>query len=53
MRAIDWRLTDVHLDPPGTHDERYVERSWRLPDAFWCYDALGEDEPVSSAAPPR
>lgn len=43
MRAIDWRLTDAHLDPVGLHDDRYVERSWRLPDSFWCYDPLGED----------
>ena len=43
LATIDARLTDIHLDPPGLHDERYVERSWRLPDTFWCYDPLGED----------
>jgi protein O-GlcNAc transferase len=37
--AIDYRLTDPRLDPPGT-DNPYTERSIRLPDSFWCYDPL-------------
>ncbi|MCG5075535.1 tetratricopeptide repeat protein [Paraburkholderia tagetis] len=39
--AMDYRLTDPWLDPadePG-RDALYSERSLRLPDAFWCYDA--------------
>jgi predicted O-linked N-acetylglucosamine transferase (SPINDLY family) len=48
MEAIDYRLTDVHLDPPGMHDASYVEKSWRLPDTFWCYDPLGADAMVSA-----
>jgi predicted O-linked N-acetylglucosamine transferase (SPINDLY family) len=36
--AIDFRLTDPWLDPAGSDDERYVERSLRLPSTFWCYD---------------
>ena len=39
LEAIDYRLTDPRLDPPGT-DHHYSERSLRLPDAFWCYDPL-------------
>lgn len=35
MPQIDYRLTDPHLDPPGT-DAHYVERSLRL-DTYWCY----------------
>jgi protein O-GlcNAc transferase len=42
LSAIDYRLTDPHLDPPGVGDERYVERSVRLPDTFWVYDPLEE-----------
>jgi predicted O-linked N-acetylglucosamine transferase (SPINDLY family) len=38
MTAMDYRLTDPYLDPPGTHDELYSERSIRLPDTFWCFD---------------
>src|SRR5262249_40088901 len=41
LTAIDYRLTDPHLDPPGMHDARYAEHSWRLPATFWCYDPLG------------
>ena len=39
MEAIDYRLTDPYLDPPGVHDADYAEKSVRLPDTFWCYDA--------------
>ncbi|WP_322105637.1 tetratricopeptide repeat protein [Paraburkholderia sp. J41] len=45
--AIDWRLTDAHLDPPS-YDAYYTERSWRLPDTFWCYDALDSYAKVNS-----
>ncbi|MFC4703751.1 tetratricopeptide repeat protein [Paraburkholderia caffeinitolerans] len=39
--AMDYRLTDPWLDPIGEpgRDALYSERSLRLPDAFWCYDA--------------
>lgn len=36
LAAIDYRLTDPHLDPPGT-DQFYAERSVRLSCCFWCY----------------
>jgi len=39
LDAIDYRLTDPYLDPPGCPDEQfYSEQSIRLPDSFWCYD---------------
>ncbi|WP_167760250.1 tetratricopeptide repeat protein [Paraburkholderia pallida] len=40
--SIGWRLTDPWIDPPDDPrvDDQYTERSLRLPDAFWCYDAL-------------
>ena len=40
LAAMDYRLTDPYLDPPGEHDDWYSERSIRLPDTFWCYDPL-------------
>jgi len=40
LSAMDYRLTDPFLDPPGTHDDWYSETSIRLPDTFWCYDPL-------------
>lgn len=36
LAAVDYRLTDPHLDPPGT-DSYYPERSIRLPESYWCY----------------
>jgi protein O-GlcNAc transferase len=49
LDAIDYRLTDPRLDPPGT-DDAYSERSLRLPDTFWCYDPLAS-EPSPNALP--
>lgn len=46
--AMDYRLTDPWLDPPGETDERYSERSLRLPATFWCYDPLTDAQPVGS-----
>jgi protein O-GlcNAc transferase len=40
ISAIDYRFTDPYLDPPGMNDEFYTEKSYRLPDTFWCYDPL-------------
>jgi predicted O-linked N-acetylglucosamine transferase (SPINDLY family) len=49
MTAIDYRLTDRHLDPPSPSgaeiDALYSEKSIRL-DSFWCYEPL-EDVPVN------
>jgi predicted O-linked N-acetylglucosamine transferase (SPINDLY family) len=43
LAAIDYRLTDSHLDPPGDSDLAYSEQSLRLPDTFWCYAPLEEN----------
>jgi protein O-GlcNAc transferase len=52
LSAMDYRLTDPYLDPPGRHDAEYAEESVRLPNSFWCYDPTG-DEPAVNAAPAR
>ena len=39
LSAMDYRLTDPYLDPPGV-DHFYAEKSVRLPESFWCYDPL-------------
>ena len=36
ISTIDYRLSDPYLDPAGT-DGNYVEKTWRLPRCFWCY----------------
>ena len=50
LSAIDYRLTDPYLDPPGETDADYVEQSVRLPDTFWCYDPLA-DQPSPNSLP--
>ena len=50
MAAMDYRLTDPWLDPPGETDRFYREKSIRLPDTFWCYDPMAA-EPVPNALP--
>lgn len=50
LTAMDYRLTDPHLDPPGVTDGDYSEKSIRLPDSFWCYDPL-DDKPAVNALP--
>ncbi len=47
LTAIDYRLTDPYLDPPGSHDAFYAEQSIRLPHSFWCYQPLGDRPPTS------
>ena len=50
LTAIDYRLTDPYLDPPGLDDAYYSEESIRLPDCFWCYDPL-TGEPAVNVLP--
>ena len=50
LPAIDYRLTDPYLDPPGLLDAHYSETSIRLPDSFWCYATSG-DEPAVRPLP--
>jgi predicted O-linked N-acetylglucosamine transferase (SPINDLY family) len=44
--AIDYRITDRFLDPPG-EEAHYTETSIRLPGCYWCYSA-----PPVGAPPP-
>jgi predicted O-linked N-acetylglucosamine transferase (SPINDLY family) len=50
ISAMNYRLTDPYLDPPGLFDGCYTEESVRLPDTFWCYDPL-TTEPAVNALP--
>jgi predicted O-linked N-acetylglucosamine transferase (SPINDLY family) len=50
LAAIDYRLTDPYLDPPGTGDADYQEQSIRLRHCFWCYQPP-EDAPPPGALP--
>ncbi len=47
ITAIDYRLSDPYLDPPGTSNADYTEQTIRLPDTFWCYGPHETDIQVS------
>jgi predicted O-linked N-acetylglucosamine transferase (SPINDLY family) len=38
LTAIDYRITDPHLDPPDSSDVHYTEQSIHLPECYWCYE---------------
>jgi predicted O-linked N-acetylglucosamine transferase (SPINDLY family) len=40
LSAIDYRLSDPYLDPPGGDESAYCNQTLRLPHSFWCYDPL-------------
>jgi predicted O-linked N-acetylglucosamine transferase (SPINDLY family) len=52
LGAMDYRVTDRHLDPPELvgSGEAYTEAPLVLPDTFWCY-APGAGTPPVSALP--
>jgi predicted O-linked N-acetylglucosamine transferase (SPINDLY family) len=55
LSAIDYRLTDPHLDPPST-DPDYSEKSVRLPESWWCYrppEGAGDPGPLPAAGNDR
>ena len=53
LTAIDYRLSDPFLDPPGTDESIYSEKTVHLPHTFWCYDPLdGRDISVNALPAP-
>jgi protein O-GlcNAc transferase len=46
LDAMDYRVTDPWIDPPGTDESVYREQSLRLPETWVCYDPLCEMEPA-------
>lgn len=46
LPQIDWYLSDNWCDPPGMTDHLYVERVWRLPELFCCYQSPESSPPV-------
>ncbi len=55
LGAMDYRLTDPYLDPPGTDESVYSEKSLRLPETYWCYtpphEAMIAPSPARSDQP--
>lgn len=51
LGAMDYRLSDPHLDPPGSDTSIYSEQTVRLPNSFWCYDPLEARQIAINALP--
>jgi protein O-GlcNAc transferase len=41
MEAMGYRLSDVHVDPPGSDLSCYSEETVVLPRTYWCYEPAG------------
>ncbi len=52
LSAIDYRISDPYLDPPGSDTSVYSEETVRLPDTFWCIDPI-VSEPDPGPLPAR
>ena len=37
LKAIDYFITDVYVDPIGQNDELFTEKLLRLPETHFCY----------------
>lgn len=47
LAAMDYRISDVHADPPGRTEHLHRERLLRLPRSLWCYAPSPLMPPVS------
>jgi protein O-GlcNAc transferase len=44
--VVDYRISDPFVDPIGSDEGAYVEKTLRLPETAWCYDPMLEAPPV-------
>jgi predicted O-linked N-acetylglucosamine transferase (SPINDLY family) len=47
LSAMDYRLSDPYLDPPGLDDALYRETTLRLPETYWCYEPHSDSPDVA------
>lgn len=50
LAAMDYKLSDPHIDPPGTTEQFHSEKIVRLPETFFCAEAE-ESAPAVGALP--
>ena len=41
LETMDYRLSDIYLDPEGSEKIGYSEKTMRLPRSYWCYQPAG------------
>ena len=49
LEAMDYRLSDSHMDPTDSDLSCYSEQTMRLPETYWCYRPGG---PTPDVSPP-
>lgn len=47
LSAMDYRICDIHTDPPGLTEAHHTERLARLPASQWCHMAYDNLPPVA------
>jgi predicted O-linked N-acetylglucosamine transferase (SPINDLY family) len=47
LATMDWRISDVFLDPEASDLSCYSEMTWRLPDCFFCYEPVVETPAIA------
>jgi predicted O-linked N-acetylglucosamine transferase (SPINDLY family) len=53
LEAMDYRLSDPYLDPPGTHEGHYVEWTVPLAETYWCLRPGDGETPDVGPLPAR
>jgi len=53
MSAMDYRVTDALMDPPGESERYHTEQLLRLPHSLWCYRAAADAPAISRRAGTR
>jgi predicted O-linked N-acetylglucosamine transferase (SPINDLY family) len=48
LDAMDYRLSDSFLDPPGMDESVYREKTIRLPETYWCHRPVDGTSDVNS-----
>jgi predicted O-linked N-acetylglucosamine transferase (SPINDLY family) len=51
MTRVDYRITDVHADPPELADRFHTEKLLRLPHSQWCYRPPAASEQAAEPPP--
>jgi predicted O-linked N-acetylglucosamine transferase (SPINDLY family) len=48
VEAIDYRLTDPHLDPDESEDGFYLQKPVRISGTYWCYQPFSDTLPLNA-----
>ncbi len=53
LASMDYRICDVHTDPPGLTEQYNSERLVRMPHSQWCYQPVHEPDSPAPRPPSR